>query len=76
MLLWMDRSVREFNRPCPESDRVADSTLFVVLKGRSEVALLTGMVYDSLINWNVLGKGTFYLYNNTGNVPDVSGWGF
>ena len=68
----MDRSVREFNRSCPESERVADLSLFMVLKEHSEVALLTGMVYNSLINWNVLGKGTFYLYNNTGNVPDVS----
>jgi len=76
MLLWMDRGMREFNRSCPESVRVADWTLFMVLKERSEVALLTGMVYNSLTNWNVLGKDTFYLHNNTDNVRDVSRWGF
>jgi len=64
--------MREFKSSCPESERVADLTLFMVLKERSEVALLTGMVYNSLINWNVLGEGTFYLHNHTGNVPDVS----
>jgi len=45
--------MREFNRSCPESERVADLTLFMVLKERSEV------VYNSLINWIVLGKDTF-----------------
>jgi len=54
----MDRSVREFTRSCPESERVADLSLFMVLKEHSEVALLTGMVYNSFINWNVLGKDT------------------
>jgi len=64
--------MREFNRSCPESERVADLSFFMVLKERSAVALLMGMVYNSLINWNVLGKDSFHLHNNTGNVPDVS----